>query len=228
MKEYFTSLPCLFGQKGMRPHLPQGATAKAQRQSFSEPRQGMGTTSGSPFPFGPELVTNPSSQSCQGITHPAAWSLHLRQHRPWGKKKHKTEMFESQTKSGWAGLGEAVLTNPPQQQVSIAPNSSWRKLIWLCWSSGWAHKCLNSDTAPPCQTKIPDLHLSEFTWKHHKTNNKKQTRDVWLLLLHMIKESQIPPGRSNLSVAQNDSLGAVSNNPSLCIEQARTQFQIIL
>lgn len=31
-------------------------------------------------------------------------------------------MFESQTKGGWVGLGEAVLTNPPQQQASIAPN----------------------------------------------------------------------------------------------------------
>lgn len=181
----------------------------------------MRTTPGGPFPSGPELVTYPSSQSCQGITHPAAWSSSLRRYRPWGKKKHKMQMFESQIKGGWVGLGEAVLTNPPQQQASITPSLSWRRWIWWCWKVLLVQKCLNSDPGPPCQNGIPGLGLSGFTWKHHNIEDKKQTRAISLLLLHMTKESWIPWGRKHLSVVQNDSLRAVSNNWCLCIEKAR-------
>lgn len=163
----------------------------------------MGTTPGSPFPSGSKLVTRPSSQSCQGITHPAAWSPSLQHYHPWGKKNHKTQMFESQTKGGWVGLGEAVLTNPPLQQASMAPNLYWRKQIWMCWSSGWwwkvllVQKHLNSDPGPPCHNCMPGVGLAGFTQRHHKIDDKNQTSDISLLLLHLTKESWIPWGRNN-------------------------------
>lgn len=52
-------------------------------------------------------------------------------------------MFESQTKGGWVGLGEAMLTNPPQQQASIAPNLSWRKWISYVKAQGGVERCRN-------------------------------------------------------------------------------------
>lgn len=72
------------------------------------------------------------------------------------------QTFESQTKGGWAGLGEALLTNLPQQQAIIAPILSRRKRAWLCWSA-WCwrkglleQKPLSSDPGPLCPNGSPD------------------------------------------------------------------------